>query len=322
MLRTRLCDLLGIDVPIILAGMGAGATSAEFAAAVSNEGGLGSVGSLFRSADMVKRDIDLLPTLTNRNFAINHSPQTLDVESFQHTLLARPAVISFALDDPGDLIRQAHDVGSRVMLQVTTVAQAIQAAEHGVDVIIVQGTEAGGYGGTISTMALVPQVVDAVSPVPVVAAGGIYDGRGIAAALMLGAVGVNMGTRFLASEESPIDDDWKQAIIEARSEDAVKAEVINDIIPVPGTVGYGTVGRTLRTPFLDEWGMKRDEARRNGARLWAEIGERLRRGQRRETLVWAGQTAGGVREILTVAEIMRQLVDQTEAALARAPGLQ
>ena len=313
MLRTRLCDLLGIDVPIILAGMGAGATSAEFAAAVSNEGGLGSVGSLFRSADVVKRDIDLLPTLTNRNFA---------VESFRHTLRARPAVISFALDDPGDLIRQAHDVGSRVMLQVTTVAQAIQAAEHGVDVIIAQGTEAGGYGGAVSTMALVPQIVDAVSPVPVVAAGGIYDGRGIAAALMLGAVGVNMGTRFLASQESPIDDDWKQAIIEARSEDAVKAEVINDIIPVPGTVGYGTVGRTLRTPFLDEWGMKRDEARRNGARLWAEIGERLRRGQRRETLVWAGQTAGGVREILTVAEIMRQLVDQTEAALARAPGLQ
>ena len=322
MLRTRLCDLLGIDVPIILAGMGAGATSAEFAAAVSNEGGLGSVGSLFRSADVVKRDIDLLPTLTNRNFAINHIPQTLDVESFRHTLRARPAVISFALDNPGDLIRQAHNVGSRVMLQVTTVAQAIQAAEQGVDVIIAQGTEAGGYGGTISTMALVPQVVDAVSPVPVVAAGGIYDGRGIAAALMLGAVGVNMGTRFLASRESPVDHDWKQAIIEARSEDAVKAEVINDIIPVPGTVGYGTVGRTLRTPFLDEWGMKRDEARRNGARLWAEIGERLRRGQRRETLVWAGQTAGGVREILTVAEIMRQLVDQTEATLARAPGLQ
>ena len=139
---------------------------------------------------------------------------------------------------------------------------------------------------------------------------------------MLGAVGVNMGTRFLASKELPIDDDWKQAIVEARSEDAVKAEVINDIIPVPGTVGYGTVGRTLRTPFLDEWGMKRDEARRNGPRLWAEIGERLRRGQRRETLVWAGQTAGGVREILTVAEIMRQLIDQTEAALAQAPGLQ
>lgn len=318
MLRTPLCDLLGIDVPIILAGMGAGATSAEFAAAVSNQGGLGSVGSLFRPADAVKRDIDLLPTLTNRNFAINHVPQSMDLEIFRHTLRARPAVISFALDDPGDLIRQAHDVGSHVMVQVTTVGQAIQAAEHGVDVIIAQGTEAGGYTGSISTMALVPQVVDAVAPIPVVAAGGIYDGRGIAAAFMLGAVGVNIGTRFLASKEAPIDDDWKQAIIEACSEDAVKADVINDIIPVPGTVGYGTVGRTLRTPFLDEWGTKRDEAHRNGERLWAEIGERLRRGQRRETVVWAGQTAGGVKEILPVAEIMRQLVDQAEAALARA----
>src|SRR6516164_7719568 len=278
MLRTRLCDLLGIDVPIILAGMGAGATSAEFAAAVSNEGGLGSVGSLFRSADVVKRDIDLLPTLTNRNFAINHIPQTLDVESFQHTLLARPAVISFALDDPGDLIRQAHDVGSRVMLQVTTVAQAIQAAEHGVDVIIAQGTEAGGYGGTISTMALVPQVVDAVSPVPVVAAGGIYDGRGIAAALMLGAVGVNMGTRFLASQEAPIEPEWKQAILAAQSEDTTKLDVLNDIRPLPGTGGYGTVLRSLHTSFMDEWGAKREEARRERDRLWAEIGSLTRRG--------------------------------------------
>ena len=319
MLRTRLCDLLGIDVPIILAGMGAGATSAKFAAEVSNHGGLGSVGSLFCAADAVKREIDLLPTLTNRNFAINHIPQALDVEVFHHTLRARPAVISFALDDPGDLIRQAHDVGALVTVQVTTVRQAVQAAERGVDVIIAQGSEAGGYGGTISTMALVPQVVDAVSPVPVVAAGGIYDGRGIAAAFMLGAVGVNMGTRFLASKEAPIDDDWKQAIIEAHSEDAVKAEVLNDILPGLGTVGYGTVGRTLRTPFLDEWGSKRDEARRNGERLWAEIVERLRRGQRRETLVWAGQTAGGVKEILPVADIMRQLVDETEAALARVP---
>jgi nitronate monooxygenase/enoyl-[acyl-carrier protein] reductase II len=204
------------------------------------------------------------------------------------------------------------------MVQVTTVAQAIEAAEHAVDVIIAQGSEAGGYGGAISTMALVPQVVDAVSPTPVVAAGGIYDGRGIAAAFMLGAVGVNIGTRFLASHEAPIDADWKQAIIEAHAEDAVKAEVINDIIPVPGTVGYGTVGRTLRTPFLDEWGGKRNEARRNGPQLWVEMAERVRRGLRRETLVWAEQTAGGVREIQPVAEIMRQLVDEAEAALARA----
>ena len=188
MLKTALCDRLGIEVPIILAPMGT-CTSAEFAAAVSNAGGLGGIGSLFRSTAAVKRDIDGVRRLTSRPFAINHIPQTLDAEAFRCTLEARPAVISFALADPGDLVRQAHDVGSLVMLQVTTVAQAVQAAERGVDVIIAQGGEAGGYCGEVRTMTLVPQVVDAVSPVPVVAAGGIFDGRGIAAALMLGAVG-------------------------------------------------------------------------------------------------------------------------------------
>src|ERR1700688_1699115 len=256
MLRTPLCDALGIDMPIILAAMGGSASSAEFAAAASNDGALGGIGSLFRTNAAIKRTIDVVKELPTRPSAVNIIPPVLDADAFRHTLAARPAVISFALGDPGDLVRQAHDVGSKVMVQVTTVAQAIEAAERGADVIIAQGGESGGYGGTISTMALVPQVVDAVSPIPVVAAGGIYDGRGIAAAFMLGAVGVNMGTRFLASKEAPIDDDWKRAIIEAHSEDAVKVEVLNDIIPVPGTVGYGTVGRTLRTPIFDEWGAK------------------------------------------------------------------
>jgi len=267
MLKTPLCDLFGIEVPIILAPMGT-CTSAELAAAVSNEGGLGGIGSLFRTTAAIKRDIDMVRKLTSRHFAVNHIPQTLDAEAFRYTLEARPAVISFALSDPGDLVRQAHDVGSLVMLQVTTVAQAVQAAEGGVDVIIAQGGEAGGYCGEISTMALVPQVVDAVSPTPVVAAGGIFDGRGIAAALMLGAVGVNLGTRFIASKEAPAGDEWKQAIAEAESEDAIKVDILNDISPLPGTAGFHTVLRSLRTPFLDEWSAQprhwEDEARKCG----------------------------------------------------------
>jgi nitronate monooxygenase/enoyl-[acyl-carrier protein] reductase II len=233
-------------------------------------------------------------------------------------LEARPRVISFTLGDPGDLVQQAHDVGARVMVQVTTVAQAVQAAERGVDVIIAQGGESGGYCGEVSTMALVPQVVDAVSPIPVVASGGIFDGRGIAAALMLGAVGVNIGTRFIASKEAPGSEEWKQAIIHANSEDSIKVEVLNDISPVPGAVGFGTVLRSLRTPFLDEWSGKREEARRNRDRLRGQILATHQAGRPHETLLTAGQTVGGIKEISPVAEIMRRLVIETEAALSRA----
>jgi enoyl-[acyl-carrier protein] reductase II len=318
MLNTALCDILGIDVPIILAPMGT-CTSAEFAAAVSNEGGLGGIGSLFRTTAAVKRDIDLVKTLTNKPYAVNHIPQTLDAEAFRHTLAARPAVISFALGDPGDLVRQAHDVGSRVMLQVTTVAQAIQAAERGVDVIVAQGGEAGGYCGDVSTLALVPQVVDAVSPIPVVAAGGIFDGRGIAAALMLGAAGVNLGTRFIATKEAPVPEEWKKAIAHANSEDAIKVDVLNDISPLPGTAGFGTVLRSLHTAFVDEWSAKRDEACRDRDRLRNQIISTTQAGRPHETLLTAGQTAGGIKQILPVAVIMRQLIAEAEAALSKAP---
>jgi len=320
MLKTSLCDRFGIEVPIILAPMGT-CTSAELAAAVSNEGGLGGIGSLFRTTAAVKRDIDVVRRLTSRPFAINHIPQTLDAEAFRYTLEARPAVISFALAVPGDLVRQAHDVGSLVMLQVTTVAQAVQAAERGVDVIIAQGGEAGGYAGEVSTMTLVPQVVDAVSPTPVVAAGGIFDGRGIAAALMLGAVGVNLGTRFIAATEAPAPEEWKQAITGAKSEDAIKVDVLNDISPLPGTVGFHTVGRSLPTAFLDEWSGKRAEARRDRDRLRGQIVSTTQAGRQHECVLWAGQTAGGIKEILSVGEIMRRLMAETEAALSRAPGL-
>jgi len=317
MLRTRLCDLLGTDVPIILAPMGS-CTSAELAAAASNEGALGSIGTLFRTTAAIKRDIDVVKTLTSRPYAVNHIPQTLDAEAFRYTLQTRPAVISFALDDPTDLVQQAHGVGSLVMIQVTTVAQAVQAAERGADVVIAQGGEAGGYGGEVSTMALVPQVVDAVSPVPVVAAGGIFDGRGIAAALMLGAVGVNVGTRFIACREAPVSDGWKHAIAAAHSEHAVKAHVLNDITPLPGTAGYGTVLRSLRTPFLDEWSAKREEAGREGRRLRDQIVSSREKGRESDTLLTAGQSAGGIKDVLPVAEIIRRLIAETEAALSRA----
>jgi len=317
MLKTPLCDIFGIEVPIILAPMGT-CTSAELAAAVSNEGGLGGIGTLFRSLAAIKRDIDVVRTLTDRPFAINHIPQALDAEAFRYTLEAKPAVISFALDDPGDMVRQAHDVGSRVMLQVTTVAQAVRAAESGVDVIIAQGGESGGYSGEVSTMALVPQVVDAVSPIPVVAAGGIFDGRGMAAALMLGAAGVNLGTRFIASKEAPVGEEWQRAIVAANSENSIKIDVLNDISPIPGTRGFPTVPRSLPTAFLTEWSGKREEARRERDRLRGQIVSTTQAGRQHECVLWAGQTAGGIKDVLPVATIMRQLIEDAEFALSQA----
>src|ERR1700730_6518111 len=135
---------------------------------------------------------------------------------------------------------------------------------------------------------------------------------------MLGAVGVNLGTRFIAAKEAPGSEEWKQAILNASSEDSIKVEVLNDISPVPGTVGFGTVLRSLHTRFLDEWSGKREEARRDRDRLRAEILATHQAGRPHETLLTAGQTAGGITENLPVTRSMRRLVSETEAALSRA----
>lgn len=320
MLRTSLCDILGIDHPIILAPMGS-ATSAEFAAAAANAGGLGSIATLGRPTDAVVDDLKRIRTLTDRPFAVNHVPQSLDEAAFAETLRVQPAIISFSLGDPGELVELARGAGSKVMLQITTVEQAVLGVERGVDLIVAQGGEAGGFGGMISTFVLVPQVVDAVAPVPVVAAGGIVDGRGLAAALMLGAVGVNIGTRFLASQEAPIDARWQEAILGAKSEDAIKADAINALDPNPGAEGFGTVLRSLRTPFLDEWNTRLDEMESRREKLAAEVAAMYESDRGLDVVRTAGQSAGAIREILSVAEIMRSMVEEAEAALRNAGSL-
>jgi enoyl-[acyl-carrier protein] reductase II len=316
-LKTSLCDLFGIEHPIILAPMGS-ATSAEFAAAMSNAGGLGSIGTLGRATDDVLNDLNQIRTLTDRPYAVNHVPQSLDEAAFAETLRAQPAVISFSLGDPGELVDLARGAGSAVMLQVTTVEQAVLGVERGVDVIIAQGGEAGGFGGMISTFVLVPQVVDAVAPIPVVAAGGIVDGRGLAAALMLGAVGVNVGTRFLASREAPIDARWQEAILGAKSEDAIKADAINVLDPNPGAEGFGTVPRSLRTPFLDDWNSRLDEVESRREQLAAEVAAMYESDRGLDVVRAAGQSAGAIRDVLPVAEIVQGMIAEAETELRNA----
>lgn len=315
-MHTPLCDLLGIEFPIIQAGMGMG-SSAELAVAVSNAGGLGSLGCWRRPVADLARELAVIRERTSRPFALNHLVPELDETAFAMTLAAKPPVISFALGDPGALVERAHDAGSLVVHQVTTVDQARQAAERGVDVIIAQGGEAGGYGGAVATLPLIPQVVDAVHPLPVVAAGDIADGRGLAAALMLGAVGINVGTRFLTSEEAQISPVWKQMVVEAAAEDAVRVEVLNEIMPMPGGHGYGTLLRALRTPFIDTWQDRRHEARSEAERLRGEVLPVFTQGRVHELFPAAGQSAGLVHEILPAGEIVRRIATEARQALAR-----
>src|SRR6185503_6500711 len=166
-MRTRICELLGIDYPVIQAGMSL-FTSAELVCAVSNAGGLGSLGCWRRGAEDFERQLFQIRKNTKRPFAINHVVPALDEAVFAMTLEARPALVSLALGDPGELVQRIHDAGCKAMQQVTTVAQARQAAERGVDIIVAQGSDGGGYTGAVGTMALVPQVVDAERPLPVV----------------------------------------------------------------------------------------------------------------------------------------------------------
>ena len=314
MIHTTICELLEIKHPIVQAGMG-GFTSAELVAAVTNAGGLGSLGAASRPVEDFKRHLARIGDLTAGSFAVNHAVTVLDEDAFVAGLEAHPKVVTLALDHPRDYVGRSHDAGALVMQQVTTVEQAEAAAEQGVDIIIAQGGESGGYGGVVSTMPLVPQVVDAVEPVPVIAAGGITDGRGLAAALMLGAQGVNVGTRFLATKESPIVESWKQAIIDAKAQDAVKADIWNDIAPDMGTKGYGTVLRALRTPFLDEWSAKREEARERLPELREQIAAAGAAGTFHDLMIFGGQSAGAITDLPSAGDVIAAMVSEAEEVL-------
>lgn len=316
LLNTPLCERLGIRVPIIQAGMGT-STSGHLAAAVSNAGGLGSIGCDRRPVEDVIRQLAIVRELTNRPFAVNHLLTRFTQEAWIATLKAKPAVISFAGSHPGDLVKQAHEIGALVMHQVQTVAQARISAESGVDIIVAQGGEAGGHSGTVAALALVPQVVDAVMPVPVVAAGGIADGRGLAAAIVLGAQAVNIGTRFLASVEAPISEEWKQLIVRAASEDAVKFDAWSDISPSPDHYNPDAVVRAIRTPFIDHWQEHRRAAKKHAKRLLGEVVTLIKKNRQHEAIPMAGQSAGLIREILPVDEILRQMVDEAVRAITQ-----
>ncbi len=317
-IRTPLCDLLAIDHPIICAPFGPW-DEVDLAAAVSEAGGLGSLGTAVMTLDGLKGQWRRVRELTKKPFAINHTRRPFDEAAFEATLEFRPAVVSFHIGHPMGLVDRAHQAGALWIHQVGSVEQAKAALDSGVDVLIAQGGESGGNAANVATTVIVPQIVDVACDVPVVAAGGIADGRGLAAALALGAQGVNVGTRFLASTEMSIAQEWKDAIVKSRAEDAVKLTFSEFVMP-PYTEGAydNMTPRSLRNAFIDKWNDRPEEAAAQADALRAELMDAIRSGRTHEYIPFTGQTAGLIDEILPAAEIIRRMVSEAEEQLSRA----
>ena len=315
MLRTPLCDLLGIEVPVLCAPFGP-FDEVELAAAVCEAGGLGALGTAATGVPELEAQWHALRERTDRPFAINHTIRPFDEDAFEATLRFRPAVISFHVGVFGELIDRAHEAGSLWIQQVIDREQAERALAAGADVIVAQGGEAGGHGGWVGTMVLVPEVVDVAGATPVVAAGGIADGRGLAAALALGAQGALVGTRFLASEEMGIAAEWKQRVVEGHALEAVKVPHSDRVLPPYNRPGGPADPRALRTPLIDLLG--EDPASVDPATAGPELLAALREVRFHEFLPFAGQSVALVHDVLPAAQIVRELVEGAEAALASA----
>lgn len=323
MIHTQVCDVLGIEHPVVLGGMAGGHTSAPLVATVSNAGALGTLGVSGLPADRVTAGIDAIRAGTQRAFAVNFLLFMVQDAAFEAALAARPPVVAFSWAAPGqDLARyvsQAKAAGCKVIYQAGTVPEARWAHEAGADVIVAQGTEAGGHTGWMATLALVPMVVDAVAPTPVVAAGGIADGRGLAAALALGAQGALLGTRFLATEESPLHPNFKQAILDSDGHDTELTDVLD---VARARVWPGAMVRLRRNAFVSRWAGRDWALRAAQAEAFAALQQAARDGDVDEAALMFGQDAGLVADLPTVGDVVSRIVGEAEALIAKGlPGL-
>jgi nitronate monooxygenase len=315
-----LCDLFAIDLPILNAPMGGGDAPGALAAAVSAAGGLGLIGgTTIGGADWLRTEIGRASDLTERPFGvgvIGHLPNAAELVDV--ALREGVRIIAHSFADPTPLVGAVHDASATMLCQVRTVDEAKRAADAGVDVVTAQGTEAGGHTGRLSTLPLVPAVVDAVAPVPVVAAGGIADGRGVAAALMLGADGVWLGTRFLATPECGVSAAYKARVLAASGQDTVLTDVFDIALGMPWPDGVS--GRALRNRFVERW-----EDREPELRAWAnEHRDEYRRlagaPEVDERAVWAGEASSFVASVESAGDVVRALAAEADHVLRKRPG--
>lgn len=316
-MKTRLTELLNVDHPVMLAGMG-GVSYHRLVAAVSEAGGFGCLGASTMGDDEMVAEIAATAALTDKPFGVDlltAAPQ--DMAAKVDAIIAGGASVFVAgLGVPREVVDQCHEGGLLVVNMCGKVSHAVQAVEAGCDLVVAQGTEAGGHTGQIATMALVPQVVDAVGDqVPVVAAGGIFDGRGLAAALMLGAVGVWVGTRFIATPEARAVVGYKDRIL-ASAEDATSV-----------TRAYtGKTCRVLRNSYVEEFERAGGVAQPFPGQFLTSLadganhlgGDESTEGvdPDREFMP-AGQGIGAIDELVPAAELVNRFVSEAEAALEK-----
>lgn len=299
MIRTPLCEMLGIKHPIIQGGM-AWAATAELAAAVSNAGGLGIVGAGDSPPEVIRRELRRVRALTDRPFGANVPLFTAGAEEALQVFIDEGvSVVTVGGGNAGPYLGPLQRAGIQVIPVVASVALARRVARQGVDALIAEGMESGGHIGDVATLPLVPQVVDAVD-IPVIAAGGIADGRGLAAALALGAVGVQMGTRFICTTECPAHERYKQKIVRAHD----RATIVTG-----GAFGHPV--RSIRGPFvrhlaeLEQKGCSEEDFMEYGA---GTLRRAIVDGDVNQGSVMAGQSAGLVDDVVPVADLIQRIV--------------
>jgi NAD(P)H-dependent flavin oxidoreductase YrpB (nitropropane dioxygenase family) len=324
-MQTSVTRFLGIQDPIVQAPIG-GLSNPRLAAAVSNAGGLGMIAMSWMDPDEMREAIRATRVLTSEPFGINLIIDESRDEQLAAALEMGVKVISFFWGDPAPYLAAVHDAGAVALLTVGSAAEARAAVDAGVDVIVAQGWEAGGHvWGEVSTLVLVPAVIDAVGDVPVIAAGGIADGRGLAAVLALGAGAAWMGTRFVASEEAPAHPDYIERVI-AADETATFHSKLFDI-------GWPDAAhRVLRNGTVDAWisagrppsGKRPGEgeviAQREGTDFvrYSSVSPRVgTTGNVADLSLWAGQGVGLVHQVLPAAQIVHRTVSEAEAILGR-----
>lgn len=321
-IRTAFTELVGVDHPVVSAGMGGGAAGGELAGAVSAAGGLGIVGASWLDADAMRAEVERARELTSAPIGINLLLFGNE-ELVEPALELEPAVLSTAWprddQDLSAIFARAHERGAKVMHMVPTLADAVAAASAGADVIVAQGTEGGGHVGEVGTTVIVRQVVEQVAPVPVLAAGGFADGAGLAAALALGAAGILMGTRFIATDECAARPVAKDAVVASDGHDTILTTVLDTF---SGRDWPGAWSRATRTRFVEEWLGREPELRRRRE----EVRERLRaayeRGDREYWAMWLGQSAGLVGSVEPAGAVVREVVAEAERILReRLPAL-